>query len=140
NYSAPNGEKVHHNVFRKWLTSQDGLDLGQKDESVTLTLDYSNVEVPDNAKVIAYVQDMISQKIYNATESSSLTSTIELLTGVKVFPSQVKSHITIQTEVSADLLMYSISGEKLYQKTIPAGETIVDMETFQAGLYLINLT
>lgn len=70
NYTSPNGETVHHDVFRTMLPAIDGtpVTLAQPGGSVTLSFNYS-VAAGWNASevyVVAFVQHTTSQEVLNS--------------------------------------------------------------------------
>src|SRR5690606_32967487 len=67
-YNAPNGETVHHNVFRRFLTASTGEIVDLSAGPVTRTYQY-NVDGSWNANeiyVIAWLSDTGTNEIYNS--------------------------------------------------------------------------
>ena len=67
NLASPNGEKVHHNVFRKFISQADGDPInladngGSQNLSYSLTIDPSWVE--NEMYVLDWVQDINSKEV-----------------------------------------------------------------------------
>jgi len=147
NYAAPNGENVHHEVFRKVLINQI-FDLANAGDSIVLNTSYTlhNDWSADEMIVTAMVQDSETRAVLQANESSRLgdgTASIldqEILSldGV-LYPNPVKDVIHIsgstnETFVRADF--YAMTGTKVKSFTNPEEMNVSDLPK---GIYMAVL-
>ncbi|MCB9295388.1 MAG: Omp28-related outer membrane protein [Lewinellaceae bacterium] len=69
-YNAPNGETLHHDVFRDMLTSKDGdpVSLAAAGGSVTASFNYTiqNNWNANQVYVLAFVQDYATKEVFNS--------------------------------------------------------------------------
>lgn len=69
-YNAPNGENLHHNVFRDMLTNKDGdpFTPAAAGGSVTATFDFGMQSgwQTNQIYVLAFVQDYATKEVYNS--------------------------------------------------------------------------
>ncbi|HQW01553.1 MAG TPA: Omp28-related outer membrane protein, partial [Saprospiraceae bacterium] len=65
-YNAPNGETLHHNVFRRFLTDVNGEDVDLTSGQATKTYQYavSGTWNADETYVIAWLMDPTTEEIY----------------------------------------------------------------------------
>ncbi len=84
NYAGPNGESVHHNVFRAWLTPEDGstLNFGAA-KQVFWTENFNPDPSWDLTKLfaIAFVQSNTSVAILNSGASYDVKATVSVGAG-----------------------------------------------------------
>ena len=83
NYNAPNGENVHHNIFRQFLTSSSGdaLVLAAKGSETALNLNYTlNPNwTASEIYVVSWLQNEATREVVNSgTKFDALVIPIEL--------------------------------------------------------------
>ncbi len=152
--ATPNGEKEHHDVFRKALTAIGGTD-------VTSSLTSSNtfeVLLPDytvpaayNEKemyLIAFIQNTTTKEILNVGTKFTTTTSTETIVDAQewftVFPNPVQT--SLQLELKADVQVDELSildaqGKVVLQKSIANTEDLrnIDVSAFSAGIYSLKI-
>lgn len=58
---------------------------------------------------------------------------------VKVYPNPSKGIFTISLEEDADVRVHDMLGKVIYSNKVKAGNNAIDISSYQAGLYLLNL-
>lgn len=123
-YNAPNGETVHHNVFRRFLTDVNGEEVDLSSGQVTRTYNYdvNNGWNADETYVIAWLMDSGSQEIYNSgtrfdADFTSAINTVQPLSTLSVFPNPASTEVNI---------------------TLPTGVAVVDVEIYDAQARLMR--
>lgn len=153
NYNAPNGESVHHNVFRTFLSDNAGdvYSPAASGESVLFNYTYEiNAEWgADQAYVLAYVQDMDTGEIYNSGTKFDevLTSNVEVEKNevFTVFPNPTMSSATInfttQKESKSTLSILNTAGQLIDSKIISTNTQAfdLDLENYPKGLYFLKI-
>jgi hypothetical protein len=119
NYSAPNGESLHHNVFRK-VFANEMIAAPANGDSVVL-----NYTLTGNAswnfnklKALALVQDMNTKVLIQAAESATTVNNINNIKsisnlGYKVFPNPNHGNFSISANEEGVLLLYNMHGKKV---------------------------
>ncbi len=78
NFAASNGESVHYDVFRKFLTSADGdaYTMPAKGVEASLNFNYTPVApwVADQVYVLAFIQNMTTKEVLNSGTKFDVTS------------------------------------------------------------------
>lgn len=149
-YNAPNGENVHYNVFRKFLTNVNGEDIdlsgGMSTSSYEYTLDGSWQD--DQVYIIAWLMNPETQEIYNSGTRfdpplTTATRDLAALPKVKVFPNPATLDITIQLpeEINnAPIVIYDIHGKIVHQETVSGNNSIsVDVSSLPVGFYQVGI-
>jgi Outer membrane protein Omp28/Secretion system C-terminal sorting domain len=81
NFAAYNGESVHYDVFRKFLTSADGdaFTMPAKGVEASLNFNYTPVSpwVADQVYVLAFVQNMTTKEILNSGTKFDVVSAVD---------------------------------------------------------------
>jgi hypothetical protein len=83
NYKGRNTETVHYNVFRKFLTAENGdgdaLTMPAKGSEKTLNFNYTNQSpwVAGQVYVLAFVQNMTTKEILNSGTKFDVTSSTD---------------------------------------------------------------
>ncbi len=143
-YNAPNGEPLHHDVFRL-VIDEELISLANTGSSKTIvkTIDINSEWVPEEIVAIGILQDPITKEVIQSAESTSATSLFESNTHEVVallYPNPVTSSLFIQPSererfVRADV--YSFLGNKLIQFT---DINKMDMSGLPSGYYFVVLT
>lgn len=78
NFAANNGESVHYDVFRKFLTSADGdaYTMPAKGVEASLNFNYTPVApwIADQVYVLAFIQNMTTKEVLNSGTKFDVTS------------------------------------------------------------------
>ena len=78
NFAANNGESIHYDVFRKFLTSADGdaYTMPAKGVEASLNFNYTPVApwVADQVYVLAFIQNMTTKEVLNSGTKFDVTS------------------------------------------------------------------
>ena len=149
-YNAPNGETVHHNVFRRFLTTATGDAVDLSNGAATKTYQYA-VEggwSADQTYIIAWVSDPTTKEIYNSGTRfdpdfiSSVGPELSAIP-VKIYPNPATSEVILSLPsgvTSADISVYDFQGREvlsLAHQTQP--EVRINTENFLQGQYLIRM-
>lgn len=149
--ATPNGEKEHHDVFRKSVTPISGTDItSQLKNSNSFTVPLSDYVVPSayNEKemyLIAFIQNATTKEILNVgtkftttTGNDNITNTSEWLT---ISPNPLISDFVIQLKngISLDeITITNINGNIIERRiNIQQNELKVDLSQYPSGNYLI---
>jgi hypothetical protein len=146
NYASPNGETVHYNVFRKFLTASSGNDITLTANEQSIFLDY----LPDLATsaqlyVVAWVQSAATKEVLNsgtrfdattATEEPSVDNQVALspnpTTGKTTlfFDKLTPQYLTVQNVAGQILENVKLSNSTSYE---------LNMSNFAAGIYIVKI-
>ncbi|MBK9629604.1 MAG: Omp28-related outer membrane protein [Saprospiraceae bacterium] len=150
NFNAPNGEKVHHNVFRKFISAFDGdvVQLPESGNSLNLNFSY-NVESnwkESEMYLLVWVQETTSKEVLNSgTKFDESTSGVSNTKAVdfKVMTNPVKNNLIVQMEkgISGDYAVMNIMGQMVDRGFVnPFTQTLdIDVSDYKKGIYLIRI-
>lgn len=149
NYNAPNGESVHHDVFRKALTSITGnsITLPVQNDSIEFEFAYkvSNDWNAHNLYTLAFIQFTDTKEILNAVKSTRnsgnpnsvqnvLWNQVHLLTN----PVQDKLVFTFSDSmIGMNYRIFNLIGEQLTQGQMLTNE--VDVSSLPSGIYCFSI-
>lgn len=148
NYAAPNGENVHHEVFRKNLLDQV-FSLDNVGDSIVLNTSYTlhNDWVADDMIVTAMVHDSETKAVLQANESSrigdgtsSISDEVLSLDGV-IYPNPAKDVIYISSSVNQKFVqaeIFAMTGNKVKSVDDPANS--MNISDLPQGIYMLVLT
>ncbi|NUQ26724.1 MAG: Omp28-related outer membrane protein [Saprospiraceae bacterium] len=148
-YNAPNGEPVHHNVFRKMLTSINGDNYvpAATGQSVSFNFEFE-VQSGWNEEeiyVLAFVQNIESKEVLNSGTrfDEAITSVDDpAVSNWKLFPNPVNDKLFLQTARSeqGECRLYDATG-KLLQKFPLDGQLQLDFDlnNYPTGIYTLQL-
>lgn len=151
-YDAPNGETVHHNVFREMISNVNGdaFVAAETGGSVDLEYTYSiNSDwVADEIYVMAWVQDLNTSEILNSgTRFDETISSINVLPEGAVFdivpnPSDGQFFLTIdQLDLSSNTaLIYNTLGQVVREINIISQSQQLDLSALQSGTYILKIS
>lgn len=150
NYSAPNGENLHHNVLRKFVTSNEGDDFtpAQDGEKVTITYNYSIESnwVDSEIYLLVWIQDVDTKEVFNSGTRfdeaiSSVSSTNDEMLMIAPNPANDFVNINIQNGKLQSVLLTDLNGKIVYQiENINATGTFeVPLKEFSKGVYLLRI-
>lgn len=157
NYDAPNGEKEHHDVFRKMLPSKDGESIALPDQgnelNLTYTYDFHSDWDITQIYAIAFVQDMSTKEIFNsgstldAREADTTSTAIdqELNSRFLLYPNPAES--TVQANWKgfsgnqATIHVFSPAGQEVLTQQVSgqAGSAQIDVSDLPSGMYFLRL-
>jgi hypothetical protein len=149
-YNAPNGETVHHNVFRKFLTAAQGEDVDMSAGSATRMYSYAldGSWNTDEIYVIAWLSDPVTEEIYNSGSrfDPDFTSSIEPAIAqlpLKLYPnpSSTEVFVVMPTDVtSAEFQVYDQQGRLLQSIQNHVGSEVkIPTTGFLAGKYMVRV-
>lgn len=149
-YNAPNGENVHHDVFRKALTDVSGapFQLPAINDSVVATFTYK-VQSGWNVSqlhTVAIVQRESDKYVLNADKSVRLSSPV----GVEevkeelfvVYPNPVSEILTVhssQLAVNTVLQVSDVSGRIFFSKILTTDNQQLFTESWPSGIYFLRI-
>ncbi len=149
-YNAPNGETLHHNVFRKFLTPTDGVDIDIS--SGTATASYSYDVDPtwqaDEIYVIAWLMNPDTKEIYNSGTrfDPDFVSAIDPVTDadkLHIYPNPTSGQFTIsltENHSPSTITVFSVTGAVVFEKNYSADAEIqIDGSLWSEGSYIVRV-
>jgi len=144
-YNAPNGEKLHHNVFRKSFYNS-AINVPAKGDSIVLTytLNGNTAWNFKQLKTMAFLQNtsdksMIQAAEYQETKPTNTNSNVNItLPSFKVFPNPTTNITQINADVSGIIRILDINGKELVNRNFEKS-TQVNLSTWNNGVYSIIL-
>jgi hypothetical protein len=152
NYAAPNGETLHHNVFRQMLPNSEGEPFipAAEGDSISFGFQYSFDPAWDinQISVVAFVQEMGSKTVYNSgTVFDIPVSTAredQLLPGVQLFPNPAQDQLEIRWEATSPAAvegrLLSIQGKVVREFATTASAYRLALDDLPNGIYALHLT
>ena len=151
NYSSPNGEKIHYNVFRDFVSSVDGDDInlaitgGSVIKNYTVSIQPSWVE--NQMYMLAWIQDVGSKEVLNSgTKFDGLTATNDFGPDqFTIYPNPVKDQLNIQFKQSlsldSKLSISNLFGKELYTFQIKNGQNQFHLPVteWNKGIYFVKI-
>ncbi len=149
-YNAPNGETVHHNVFRKFLTATAGeeVDMSSGNATESFTYEVDPTWNADEIYVIAWVMNPTTKEIYNSGtrfDPAFVTAVNEVSrTGVfQLYPNLTTGAFTIalpDNQHKTSVQVYNAIGDLFFSQTYEALSQInVDGSTWPEGTYIVRV-
>lgn len=151
NYNAPNGETLHHNVFRRFLTDVNGEDVDLTSGQVTRTYQYevSGTWNADETYVIAWLMDPTTEEIYNSgtrfdADFISALNPVQPLSALSIFPNPATFEVNISFPsdiTSADIEVFDPQGRLVRTLRGSKGPQVqISIDDFLPGKYFLRLT
>jgi len=150
-YNAPNGEPLHHNVFRKMLTniSGDPVTLANSGGMTSAAFTYT-VENGWNANEIyalAFVQNVDTKEVLNSGTrfDPAIVSAVDDVNNAasfKIFPNPASGLTTIQFQeaLTGTISLVDVRGAALWSNRVENEQTTaVDMSSYPAGVYVLRI-
>lgn len=154
NYTGPNGEPQHYDVFRKSLTGTSGI-------SVTLPANIGDSVVyikssPANSAwnfsrlfTLAVLQETASKTVIQA--ESVPASTNNLITNIReiqvlgsaitVYAAQKKLYVNQTSSVkNLTLTIYDVNGKEIAKRSIESATSETDLSSFDSGIYFYRIS
>lgn len=151
NYASPNGEKLHHNVFRDFLTAADGdpIDLAGTGSSViknySITIPPGWVE--NQIYILAWIQDANTKEVLNSgTVFDGVTANQDLQSlQFKIYPNPVQDVLKLEWSnplaASATISFTNVLGKEIYTGSLKAGSKQFQypVANFAKGIYFVRI-
>lgn len=146
-YNAPNGETLHHNVFRKFLTATGGdeVDLSSGMANLTYTYEVDSEWQEDETYVIAWLMDPETKEVYNSgTKYDPVIASSHELTRdlLHLYPNPASSRIWITTPENVNtafLLIFDATGKLVYDEHVSDLSALeIDCSHWPAGNYSVT--
>jgi hypothetical protein len=151
-YNAPNGENLHHDVFRKALTQATG-DLFSKPNNgsvatISFTYKINPIWVKERLRIIAFLQRSDTKEIINANTSNALPAGV--INGIDdllendfvVYPNPVTDEVNIRSNEALGVIeIYNANGQLVISEY--AGQQIqraISLSNMPKGIYLLKLS
>jgi Outer membrane protein Omp28/Secretion system C-terminal sorting domain len=148
NYVSPNGETVHHNVFRTFLTAAAGEPIPtntQVEQTINYTYPTANFGVEPQLYTVAWVQNTATKEVLNsgtkfdpttATEEVSVDSQVSLSPN----PTTGKTTLTFDKLTPQYLTVQTITGQVLESVKLTNSTTYdLNLGQYAAGVYLVKI-
>ncbi len=149
-YNAPNGETLHHNVFRRFLTPATGDDVDMSTGSAELSYQYT-VESGWNASetyVIAWLSDPATKEIINSgtrfdPEFTTSIDPIQTIFPLSIYPNPASSEIqfSLPSGVTTNLVqVYDQQGRLVRTSLVSPGTEIrLSVYDLPGGRYIARI-
>lgn len=146
-YSAPNGEKLHHNVFRKVMFS-GSITLPSVGDSLVLNATVEGNQSWDFKQLhsIGIVQNMDDKKTIQAeTTEPNSTNTTSLndlkISPLKIYPVPVQEVMYLESPENLGFIeVFSVDGQKLLEFKHDQSLVEFDMSSLESGVYFLRYT
>jgi Secretion system C-terminal sorting domain len=146
NYNSPNGESVHYNVFRKFITSNNGDNITLSSAEQSFFIDY----VPDfgilgDTYIVAWVQNTATKEVLNSgTKFDGLSPTNEAENAAQMSispnPTTGKIQLTFEKRTPQYLTVFNTSGQVLENvKQFNSTSYDLDLARFPSGIYMLKI-
>jgi hypothetical protein len=146
NYASPNGETVHYNVFRKFLTNNSGNDITLTANEQSIFFNY----IPDlgtsaQLYVVAWVQNATTKEVLNSgTRFDGVTATNELSIDNQITvspnPTTAKTILTFDKLTPQYLTVQNLTGAVLLsEKLVNSTFYELNLSDFATGVYLLKI-
>lgn len=150
-YNAPNGENLHHHVFRKMLSAIDGDPFvpALMGGSVNVHYEYTlaNAWKPEETYVLVFLQDIETKEIFNSGSrfDEVATGTDEaFLNSIRMYPNPVTDALTVANTgpaFSGSLHIIDATGRTVMQHAIDSQQSItLNLGELPTGIYLASLS
>lgn len=149
NFTANNGENMHHDVFRKSLVGEQPMrivlpEIIGDDTVITFKTKFNSEWNWNELKAISILQNDQKQ-VEQASESMLLDNTVSLnqeaSTKIMLYPNPSSGIVLIKSDnnLIERLVVYSITGQEIINKVINKTEFKVDLTNENKGLFLCKI-
>jgi hypothetical protein len=146
-YVSPNGETVHHNVFRKFLTAVAGENIPTNiTAEQTISYGYpADMGVEAQLYTVAWVQNTATKEVLNSgTKFDPTTATEEVSVDNQVSlspnPTTGKTTLTFDKLTPQYLTVQTITGQVLDNVKLTNSTTYdLNLAQYAAGVYLVKI-
>lgn len=148
NYNAPNGENVHHDVFRKFLTANNGIviNLPNNGNDTTILFGQKIDQEWDGAELITVAFLEGNNTILQANKSDKLDFTTGITDAIIInnvlYPNPVKDYIYINNDAQLidRIEIYNILGSKVKDFNLnDVKKTKLNVSSLNEGNYIVRL-
>jgi hypothetical protein len=151
NQTTGNGEDVHHNVLRDFLTANtgDAFTPPASGNGTTFSFSYSidNDWNADEIYVLAFVQNWDSKEVINSGSSldPAVTSTanpMESSADLQLFPNPAGETVQVQTEgvhFGTDLILFNSLGQQVLSEKVLSSSNRLDLSGMEKGWYIVQV-
>jgi hypothetical protein len=147
-YNAPNGETLHHNVFRRFLTPVDGetvdLGTGMATRAYQYTLDGD--WQPDEIHVVAWLMDPDTKEIYNSGTRFdpvlSGTNDLREIPALAIYPNPASDQVSVRLPDGGHgtLRVYDGAGQMVCIRDASHDSAVrMDVASWPAGSYYVEV-
>jgi len=145
-FEAPNGEDIHSNVFRRFISDPSGEEFTLNEDQEDLGVwDYMlDADWNDSAvNVIAWVETSSGEVLNAAVAQQNVSSNEEILSyeQLSVFPNPAHSIVTVAIPSFTETIsVFSITGKKIISEHVIAqlGEHLLDVTALSKGTYILR--
>ena len=154
-YNAPNGEKIHHDVFRKSFTNAGlpGFVAPQNEGNLFTFKDNRKIESNwDASRIYAVVVltdankkvvQVAKSPLYNPDIVSSVENELTKDESLIIFPNPTSSELLVRSksnETLKNILIFNATGQSALHLTPLPGQHIFDVSSLENGTYFIQIT
>jgi hypothetical protein len=149
NYNAPNGEKIHYDVFRKMVPEVNGITFtpAAVGQSNVINFNYTiaNNWVADEAYVLVYIQSTATEIINSGTKFDPILlgtqdAKVETIT-LQPNPAHTSASFQLVDDTVVALEMYDAKGQLTTTTFNNNGENVqIDVQNLPVGLYFVKIT
>lgn len=149
-YSAPNGEQLHHNVFRDMISRINGelITFAETGQEMSFTFDY-DIHSEWNAEEIyalAWVQDFDIGDILNSgtrfDERTTATDSILPETSLEVLPNPARGFLNIRLQniesQNNTVSLFDVTGKLVLEQDFNFDERL-EVNNLARGMYLMKV-
>lgn len=145
-FSAPNGEDEHHDVFREAVTDITGQSLTLPDvgSSTTMTYVLPQDDEWDFSQTYFFVilNDANTKEVIQSHAASNIsTSLIDVdLNSIEIYPNPTSEIINVKLnqQLVSKAMIYDLLGNKMIEKEIKA-ETQINISQLPSGIYFLEI-
>ncbi len=146
-YAAPNGENVHYNVFRKFLTAAVGDNIPTNiTAEQTITFGYpADIGVEAQLYTVVWVQNVATKEVLNSgTKFDPTTSTNDVSVDNQVTlspnPTNGKTIVTFDKLTPQYLTVQNIAGQVLENVKLTNSTSYeLNLGNLTAGIYIVKI-
>lgn len=149
NQTTGNGEKVHYDVFRKFITasSGDNISLADNGSSVNLSYNYSvtSAWVESETYVMVWIQDVNTKEVLNSGNRFDVASSTGDITAsdIKILTNPVRSDLSVQLTRPLDGNYYilNIMGQVIEKGNLEQMGSRFDIAVaqYKSGMYFLRI-
>ncbi|MEI6412164.1 MAG: Omp28-related outer membrane protein [Bacteroidota bacterium] len=151
NYNAPNGEAVHHDVFRKMLPDINGVAYtpAAQGQSVSFNFDYTLNAAwnADQVYVVAFIQNTMTKEILNSgTKYDPIVSATQapVITQLSAAPNPAQDFTTVKLDNADDVQrvdLIDLNGRQMQTSfTREQSQLHIGLDQVPSGVYFIKIT
>ena len=145
-YVSPNGEREHFNVFRKFLTANDGNNMTLSSTEQTIFLDYTpDLGAAAQLYVVAWVQNTTTKEVLNSgTRFDGVTATDEVSVDnqVALSPNPTTGKVTLRFDKLTPqyLTVQNVAGQIVDNVKLSNSTSYeLNLSNLAAGVYIVTI-